>query len=169
MPVKYLPVVPDYMPSVENDFLPLRPMLPQDVDAVMAVETCAFPYPWTAGIFHDCLKHGYSCWIYEQEGEVTGYAVVMFAVDEMHLLNICIRPQDHGKGLGSRLLKTLERIARGIKAETCFLEVRQSNFSAIRLYLNAGFNEVGLRKAYYPAAIGREDAIVMAKTLLNVL
>jgi ribosomal-protein-alanine N-acetyltransferase len=149
-----------------EDLLPLRPMTPEDVDAVMLVEECAFPFPWTRGIFLDCLKHGYSCWIYEQDGQLAGYAAVMFVLDEMHLLNICIRPELQGQGLGSRLLRTLERIARGVKAETCFLEVRQSNFSAIRLYLNAGFNEVGLRKGYYPALVGREDAVVMAKTLL---
>lgn len=135
----------------------------------MQVEQRAFPHPWTAGIFHDCLKHGYSGWIYEQDGHLVGYAMLMFVLDEMHLLNICIRPDDHGKRLGSRLLATLERVARGAKAETCFLEVRQSNFTAIRLYLNAGFNEVGVRKGYYPTAMGREDAIVMAKTLLPVL
>lgn len=154
------------MSDTKPDFLPLRPMTPEDVTAVMTVEQRAFPYPWTAGIFLDCIKYGYSCWIYERDGEIAGYAVVMFVVDEMHLLNICIHPEVQGTGLGSRLLKTLERVARGVKAETCFLEVRQSNFSAIRLYLNAGFNEVGLRKGYYPAAHGREDAIVMAKTLL---
>jgi ribosomal-protein-alanine N-acetyltransferase len=147
------------------DFLPLRPMTAQDLEAVMQIEVRAYPFPWTQGIFLDCLKHGYSCWIYEHDGVMKGYAVVMFTLDEMHLLNICIRPEVQGKRLGSRMLKTLERIARGAKAETCFLEVRQSNFSAIRLYMNAGFNEVGLRKNYYPAAAGREDAIVMAKTL----
>lgn len=131
----------------------------------MLLEARAYPFPWTQSIFVDCLKHGYSGWIYEQDGKLLGYAMMMFVLDEMHLLNICIAPEGQGKGLGSRLLKTLERIARSGKAETCFLEVRQSNFSAIRLYLNAGFNEVGLRKGYYPAAFGREDAIVMAKTL----
>ncbi len=150
----------------KDELLPLRPMTPEDVDAVMQVEERAFPFPWTGGIFLDCLKHGYSCWIYEQDGHIAGYAAVMFVLDEMHLLNICIRPDLQGQGLGSRLLRTLERVARGVKAETCFLEVRQSNFSAIRLYLNAGFNEVGLRKGYYPALLGREDAVVMAKTLL---
>jgi ribosomal-protein-alanine N-acetyltransferase len=147
------------------DFLPLRPMTAQDLDAVMQIEVCAYPFPWTQGIFLDCLKHGYSCWVYEQESVMIGYAVVMFTLDEMHLLNICIRPEAQGTGLGSRMLRTLERVARGVKAETCFLEVRQSNFSAIRLYMNAGFNEVGLRKNYYPATAGREDAIVMAKML----
>lgn len=155
--------------SAETDLLPLRPMTADDIEAVMQVEQAAFPYPWTQGIFMDCLKHGYSGWVYEQDGQICGYAMIMFVLDEMHLLNICVRPLDQGKRLGSRLLGTLERIARGAKAETCFLEVRQSNFQAIRLYLNAGFNEVGVRKGYYPAAVGREDAIVMAKTLLWVL
>ncbi|MGB3918468.1 ribosomal protein S18-alanine N-acetyltransferase [Thiothrix litoralis] len=149
----------------DPDFLPLRPMTSDDVTTVMALEARAYPFPWTAAIFLDCLKHGHSGWVYEQEGQLQGYAMMMFVLDEMHLLNLCIAPESQGQGLGSRLLKTLERIARTAKAETCFLEVRQSNFSAIRLYLNTGFNEVGIRKGYYPAAIGREDAIVMAKTL----
>lgn len=137
----------------------------EDIPAIMQVEERAFAYPWTDGIFRDCLKHGYSGWIYEQAKTIIGYAMVMFVLDEMHLLNICIRPEDQGQGLGSRLLKTLERIGRAAHAETCFLEVRQSNFNAIRLYLNAGFHEIGQRKGYYPAKHGREDALVMAKTL----
>jgi ribosomal-protein-alanine N-acetyltransferase len=149
----------------DTDFLPLRPMTVEDVDAVMAIEERAFPFPWTRNIFLDCLRHGYSCWIYEENKQMVGYAAVMFSLDEMHLLNICIRPEAQGQRLGSRLWHTLERIGRGVKAETCFLEVRQSNFAAIRLYMNVGFNEIGLRKNYYPAAGGRENAIVMAKTL----
>jgi len=141
-------------------------MTPDDLDTVMLMEARAYPFPWTRKIFNDCLKHGYSCWIYEQDGVLAGYVAAMFVLDEMHLLNICVDPGLQGKGLGSRLLQTLERVARGAKAETCFLEVRSSNFAAIRLYLNAGFNEIGLRKGYYPAKCGREDAMVMAKTLL---
>ena len=147
------------------DLLPLRPMMQADLDVVMAIEERAYPFPWTRKHFLDCLKHGYFCWIYEQDGVMLGYAAVMLVLDEMHLLNICIEPQQQGNGLGSRLLATVERIAHTQGAQTGFLEVRQSNFSAIRLYLNAGFNEIGVRKGYYPAKLGREDAIVMAKTL----
>ena len=150
---------------IEPDFLPLRPMTLDDLDAVMALELRAYPFPWTRAIFSDCLKHGYSGWLYEQDGWLQGYAMLMFVLDEMHLLNICIAPEQQGQGLGSGLLKTLEHIAGTFNAETCFLEVRQSNFAAIRLYLNAGFNEVGLRKGYYQTEFGREDGIVMAKTL----
>ena len=152
-------------PHTDPDFLPLRPMTSADVATVMTLENRAYPFPWTQAIFLDCLKHGYSAWVYEQEGKLMGYALMMFVLDEMHLLNICIAPEVQGQGLGSRLLATLERIARAAKAETCFLEVRQSNFSAIHLYLNTGFNEVGVRKGYYPTEFGREDATVMAKTL----
>ena len=148
------------------DLLPLRPMTLVDLDTVMVIEERAYPFPWTRRNFQDCLKQGYLCQVYEQDDKIMAYAVVMLVLDEMHLLNICIDPHEHGKRLGSRLLQTLEHKARGLQAETCFLEVRQSNFSAIRLYLNAGFNEVGIRKGYYPAALGREDAIVMAKALL---
>ncbi|WP_245606784.1 ribosomal protein S18-alanine N-acetyltransferase [Thiothrix lacustris] len=161
--MKFLVNMPQH--RTDADFLPLRPMTAEDVAAVMALEARAYPFPWTAAIFLDCLKHGHSGWVYEQDGQLQGYAMMMFVLDEMHLLNICIAPECQGQGLGSRFLKTLERIARTAKAETCFLEVRQSNFSAIRLYLNTGFNEVGIRKGYYPTEFGREDAMVMAKTL----
>jgi ribosomal-protein-alanine N-acetyltransferase len=151
--------------SVDADILNLRPMTMADLSAVLGIEQQAYSFPWSYGIFADCLKHGYSCWVYEMDQIVIAYAAVMFSLDEMHLLNICVHPQYHGQRLGSRLLKTLEAIGKGVNADTCFLEVRQSNFPAIRLYLNAGFNEVGLRKNYYQALHGREDAIVMAKTL----
>lgn len=154
------------MPNpIEQDVLPLRPMMLDDLDTVMALECRAYPFPWTRAIFSDCLKHGYSGWLYEQNGKLQGYAMLMFVLDEMHLLNICIAPESQGQRLGSRLLKTVEHIGRTRHAQTCFLEVRQSNFAAIRLYLNAGFNEIGVRKGYYPAEFGREDGIVMAKTL----
>ena len=150
---------------VDAETLSLRPMTMADLSVVLSIEQQAYQFPWGYGIFEDCLKHGYSCWVYENERNIIAYAAVMFSLDEMHLLNICVHPDYHGQRLGSRLLKTLERIGKGVKADTCFLEVRQSNFSAIRLYINAGFNEVGLRKNYYQALHGREDAIVMAKTL----
>ena len=151
--------------SVDAEILSLRPMKMADLSAVLNIEKQAYQFPWSYGIFEDCLKHGYSCWVYESERNIIAYAAVMFSLDEMHLLNICVHPNYHGQRLGSRLLKTLECIGKGVKADTCFLEVRQSNFTAMRLYINAGFNEVGLRKNYYQALHGREDAIVMAKTL----
>ena len=153
-------------PLTEADLLPLRPMTMDDLDAVMSIERRAFPFPWTQKNFQDCLKQGYLCRIYEQSGQILAYSVVMLVLDEMHLLNICVDPDVQGQRLGSRLLHSMECLAQEWQAQTCFLEVRQSNFAAIRLYLNTGFNEVGLRKGYYPAKLGRENAIIMAKTLL---
>lgn len=146
--------------------LPLREMSENDLDAVMAIEVRAYPYPWTRGIFSDCLTHNYHCLVYKDDaGELIAYAVMSVAVEEMHLLNLTVLPERQGEGLGKRLLQTLEMVAKGLDAKTCFLEVRPSNGAALRLYLNHGFKEVGLRKDYYPADNGREHAVVMAKSL----
>lgn len=146
--------------------LPLREMQESDLDTVMAIEVQAYPYPWTRGIFSDCLRHNYRCLVYENEAnELVAYAVISVVVDEMHLLNLTVNPACQGEGLGKRLLKTVEMLGKGLAADTCFLEVRPSNEAALSLYLQHGFNEVGLRKGYYPADHGRENAVVMAKTL----
>lgn len=146
--------------------LPLRDMQESDLDAVMAIEVQAYPYPWTRGIFSDCLSHNYHCLVYEDDaGDVIAYAVISVAVEEMHLLNLTVNPARQGEGLGKRLLQTLEMIGKGLSAKTSFLEVRPSNGVALKLYLNHGYNEVGLRKNYYPADKGREHAVIMAKML----
>lgn len=149
-----------------EELLKLRPMLEHDLDQIMAIEVQAYPYPWTRGIFSDCLKHNYHCLLHEQHDEIIAYGVISAAVEEMHILNLTVAPDKQKQGLGKRLLTTLEMIGRGLDAKECFLEVRPSNTSAIRLYLNHGFNETGLRKNYYPAKQGREHALLMAKTLL---
>ena len=148
------------------ELLQLRPILETDLDQLMPIELKAYPYPWTRGIFSDCLRKAYPCFLHESEGEIIAYSVISAAVEEMHLLNLTVNPEHQGKGLGKRLLHTMEMIGRGLDAKECFLEVRPSNKSAIKLYLNHGFNEIGLRKNYYPADKGRENAVVMAKTLL---
>lgn len=146
--------------------LPLREMREDDLDAVMAIEVRAYPYPWTHGIFSDCLTHQYHCLVHEDEaGELLAYAVISVAVEEMHLLNLTVLPERQGEGLGKRLLQTLEMVGKGLEAKKCFLEVRPSNGAALRLYRKNGFKEVGLRKDYYPAHEGREHAVIMAKSL----
>jgi ribosomal-protein-alanine N-acetyltransferase len=143
----------------------MRPMTDDDVEAVMQVEEAAYPHPWTSGIFRDCLRVGYCCWVCEHAEEIIGYAVMSVAVGECHVLNICVHPRWQGQGLGRKLLTRLLNIGRQHHADTAFLEVRVSNKPAIGLYLSDGFNEVGLRRAYYPAQNGREDALVFAKSL----
>ncbi|MFM2319803.1 MAG: ribosomal protein S18-alanine N-acetyltransferase [Pseudomonadota bacterium] len=153
--------------SEASPFLPLRPMLMADLERLMPIETTAYPYPWTLGIFQDCLKHStYHAYLYELNQEILAYCVLSIAVGELHILNITVIPKRQNQGLGKRLLATIEQIGRSLGAQDCFLEVRPSNSAAIHLYLSQGFNEIGLRKNYYPAKNGRESAILMAKTLI---
>nr|WP_038092176.1 ribosomal protein S18-alanine N-acetyltransferase [Acidihalobacter prosperus] len=143
----------------------MRPLEVLDLDALMGIERRAYSHPWTEAIFRDCLRAGYTCWAMDQQGELTGYAITSLAVGEYHILNLTVRPESQGRGYGRFLLRALVNWAKGQGAETAFLEVRPSNRTALNLYLSEGFNEVGLRKGYYPAARGREDALVMARNL----
>lgn len=140
----------------------IRPLTAADLPAVLAIEARAHAFPWTPGIFEDALKTGYYMVVMEQGATLIGYGVVQVILDEGHLLNITIDPQRHGKGLGRQLLHHLLDYAR-THTDTLFLEVRPSNTPAIALYQSEGFNEVGLRRNYYPAVGGgREDALLMA-------
>ena len=145
----------------------LRPMREADLDEVMRIELRAYPFPWTPGIFRDCLRAGYPMWVQERGGAILGYGVLSIAADEAHVLNLCTAPECEGQGLGRRMLQALLRIARGGGAQRVFLEVRPSNPRAFDLYERNGFNEIGRRPRYYPAHDGREDAIVMAMELLD--
>ena len=146
----------------------LRPMRESDLDEIMRIEVRAYPFPWTRGIFRDCLHAGYPMWLQERDGEIVGYGVLSIGVEEAHVLNLCTAPGNEGQGLGRRMLQALLRVARGFGAQRVFLEVRPSNPRAIALYDASGFNEIGRRPRYYPAANnGREDAIVMAMELLS--
>lgn len=144
----------------------LRALRESDLETVLAIETRAYAFPWTLGIFRDCLNAGYPAWLLVQDEVVIGYGIVSIAAGEAHILNICIDPSMQGRGHGRRLLRTLIRISRHHRAERIFLEVRPSNPRAIALYFDEGFNEIGRRPRYYPANMGREDAIVMAMELL---
>ncbi|HRN62374.1 MAG TPA: ribosomal protein S18-alanine N-acetyltransferase [Luteimonas sp.] len=141
-------------------------MRDDDLDEVMRIELRAYPFPWTVGIFRDCLRAGYPAWVLHEDGSLIGYGVLSIAADEAHVLNVCVDPSAQGHGHGRRLLRALVRVARGQGAQRVFLEVRPSNPNAIALYHDEGFNEIGRRPRYYPALDGREDAIVMAKELL---
>lgn len=145
----------------------LRPMREADLDAVMSIELRAYPFPWTRGIFRDCLHADYAMWVQERQGAIVGYGVLSIAAGEAHVLNLCTAPGNEGQGLGQRMLHALLKIARGHGAQRVFLEVRPSNPRAIALYDRNGFNEIGRRPRYYPAHGGREDAIVMAMELLD--
>jgi len=142
-----------------------RPMCWSELPRILEIEQLAYEFPWTEGIFKDCLRVGYLCRVIESDGVLRGYGVITVAAGESHLLNLCIEPTEHGRGLGRSLLQHLLELARECGADTVFLEVRPSNKRALKLYTNEGFNSVGVRRGYYPAANGREDALILARVL----
>ncbi|MEG9859843.1 ribosomal protein S18-alanine N-acetyltransferase [Stenotrophomonas sepilia] len=145
----------------------LRALRESDLNAVMAIELRGYPFPWTRGIFMDCLRAGYPGLAMERDGLLVGYGVLSIAADEAHVLNICIDPLAQSRGLGRQLLRALVQLAADRGAQRVFLEVRPSNTPALALYHSEGFNEIGRRPRYYPAAQGREDAVVMAIELVD--
>jgi ribosomal-protein-alanine N-acetyltransferase len=138
-----------------------RAMVPTDVAAVGLLERAAYAFPWTEGIFRDCLRVGYLCRVAEMEGEVVAYGIVAMGAGEAHILNLCVRGDMRGRGVGRQMLRLLLERARQAGMADVFLEVRPSNLLAISLYQSVGFVQVGLRKGYYQAENGREDALVL--------
>ncbi len=143
----------------------LRPMQMADLDAVMAIEPTIYTHPWTRGNFSDSLNSGYSAWVLEANQKIIGYALLMMVPDEAHLLNLSVAKDQQKQGLGRYLLEHMLQIAKNHKAANLFLEVRPSNISAIALYENMGFCEMAVRRGYYPAHNGREDAVLMGLAL----
>ncbi len=139
----------------------------EDVDEIARIEAQAYEFPWTPGIFRDCLRAGYGSWVLASAEQIIGYGVLSVAAMEAHVLNVCIAPQMQGQGHGRRLMKRLVDLARWHQAQRIFLEVRPSNPRAIALYEDMGFNQIGQRPNYYPAKKGREDALVLALELLK--
>lgn len=143
----------------------LRPMTGHDLEAVLKVENAAYEFPWTLPIFRDCLRVGCHCYVYESPQGILGHGIMSVAVGECHILNICVHPDHQRQGLGEGMVQYLLDIAREGKARIALLEVRLSNTAAYGLYTKLRFDEVGLRKDYYPARHGREDAIILARDL----
>ena len=137
------------------------PMEVQHLKHVIEIENRAYPHPWTLGNFRDSIHAGHHCVLCCYGDVIIAYAVVMIAADEAHLLNLTVATEWQGKGHGRALLLYLLSIAITEFARSFFLEVRRSNQAAQRLYADLGFNTIGVRRGYYPAQIGREDAIVM--------
>jgi len=150
---------------IKHPLLRLRPMSEEDVEAVLGVERAAYAHAWTEGIFRDCLRVGYCCWVCLLDGMAIGHGVISVAAGECHVLNVCVHPQWQGQGIGRKILRHMLDLGRRHQADTAFLEVRASNQAAITLYLSEGFSEVGCRRGYYPDGEGREDALVFARDL----
>ena len=163
----YAKVFPD---SVERkDLMRLRRMRIEDLPSILEIEAKNYNFPWSEGVFKDCIKSmNYSCWICEELDTIVGYSIVSVAGHEAHIMNICVDPTVQNQGVGSKLLENMIELASK-KAESIFLEVRPSNKAAIALYEKRGFNEIGIRKDYYPSVQGgREDAVMLALDLVSL-
>jgi [ribosomal protein S18]-alanine N-acetyltransferase len=143
----------------------IRPMTEADVAEVFAVERASYQFPWSEGIFRDCLRVGYVCRVLALESQVIGYGVMSVGAGEAHILNLCVADDYRCRGLGRRMLTYLLERGGAAGMSEAFLEVRPSNTAAIRLYQAIGFEQVGMRRGYYQAVGGREDAAVLRLAL----
>src|SRR5688572_13036253 len=143
----------------------IRPMMDIDLSEVAQVEQQSYTFPWSENIFRDCLRVGYTCRALDLAGHIIGYAVMSLGAGEAHVLNVCVRDEYRSRGFGQRLLEHLLERAQASGVNEAFLEVRPSNLAAIRLYQRLGFEQIGIRRGYYQAPDGREDAIVLKLAL----
>ncbi|MCY4478234.1 MAG: ribosomal protein S18-alanine N-acetyltransferase [Gammaproteobacteria bacterium] len=147
----------------------IRTMSTRDLRGVAAVEQASYEFPWSPGIFRDCLLAGYQCLVLVAEGDINGYAIMSVAAREAHILNLCVHPELQRRGFGRQLLRALCIRADSLGVERAFLEVRPSNAAAINLYTAAGFEQIGVRPSYYQAHGGREDAVIFAAGISDAL
>lgn len=148
--------------------LRVRPWRLPDIGLIAAIERQAYPFPWPEGVLLDCFKAGHHGWVAAgQGGRVAAYAIIQPVLDEAHLLNLCTAPEWQGQGVGRGLLRWVMSACRERGMERMLLEVRASNMPALGLYRAEGFVEDGVRKGYYPASGGREDAILMSRSLVD--
>ena len=147
--------------------LAFEPMRVGDVPLVGTMERRNYPFPWSDAIFRDCVRAGYTCRLVRLDDALIGYGILQTGAEEGHILNLCIDESFQRRGFARLLLEHLMALAAAAGARVVFLEVRPSNPRAMVLYQRAGFNEIGQRRGYYEAAGGREDAIVMARSILG--
>lgn len=142
-----------------------RSMRATDLPVVAKLEKELYAFPWSAGNFRDSLNAGYDCWIVSHGDAVIGYAVLMIALDEAHLLNIAIAREWQDQGIGRAFLRHMIEVARNAACGIVYLEVRPSNAGARHLYRTMGFQQIAIRPNYYPTMMGREDALFLGLTL----
>lgn len=151
-PVRNLPVV-------------VRRMVHDDLADIADIERRSYDFPWSHGVFRDCLLAGYNCLVLVHDDRPVGYGILSVAAGEAHVLNLCIDPAHRARGYGEQLLDAMLHISRGAGVREIFLEVRPSNETAIRLYRKKGFHQIASRPSYYQATHGREDAAVLVRKL----
>ena len=144
----------------------IREMTHDDLASVSDIERRSYEFPWSHGVFRDCLLAGYQCMVLVSEERVVGYGILSISAGEAHILNLCVEPDSRSRGYGSRLLNEMLFRARAASVRAIFLEVRPSNKPALALYRKKGFHRIANRPAYYQANRGREDALVLVKKLV---
>jgi len=150
----------------ELEAVDIRPMNELDVPMVGVIERAGYQFPWSEGIFRDCLRVGYVCRVVELSGDMAGYGIMSIGAGEAHILNVCIRDEYRSRGFARKIMLYLLERARSAGMYEAFLEVRPSNLAAARLYHSLGFEQVGVRRGYYQATVGREDAAVLRRILV---
>jgi len=145
----------------------IRAMAHDDLPMVSDIERRSYEFPWSHGVFRDCLLAGYHCVVLERNGRVAGYGILSVAAGEAHILNLCVDPNYRSHGYGEQILDAILVQSRAANVREIFLEVRPSNVTALALYRKKGFHKVARRPAYYQATDGREDAAVLAKKLTH--
>lgn len=143
----------------------IRDMGFDDVAMVAQLERGSYAFPWSDAIFRDCLRAGYYCCVAQLDHIVMGYGIMSSGAGEAHVLNLCVAQDYRCRGIGTQLLGHMLEFARSLGVSDVFLEVRPSNTVAIRLYQSQGFSQIGVRRGYYQAQDGREDAVVLRRTL----
>jgi ribosomal-protein-alanine N-acetyltransferase len=139
-----------------------RTMVHEDLSQVSDIERRSYEFPWSHGVFRDCLLAGYTCIALERAETIAGYGILSVAAGEAHVLNLCVDPEYRRLGYGDRLLDEMLRRAKAASVKEVFLEVRPSNVNALSLYHKKGFRQIAHRRAYYQARYGREDAAVLS-------
>ena len=150
---------------IEDISVAARTMTPKDLPQVTDIERRSYEFPWSHGVFRDCLLAGYTCVALDRGDDVVGYSILSVAAGEAHILNLCVDPNSRALGYGDRLLEEILIRAKGASVKQVFLEVRPSNVHAVSLYKKKGFRQIAERPAYYQAHDGREDAAVLSLLL----
>lgn len=153
--------------SIAEPPVRIRGMGHDDLPMVSDIERRSYEFPWSHGVFRDCLLAGYYCMVLERDSRVVGYGILSIAAGEAHILNLCVDANYRSLGYGEQILDAILVQARSAKVREIFLEVRPSNVRALALYRKKGFHKVARRPAYYQATGGREDAAVLAKKLMS--
>ena len=153
------------MSAVPIPQLQYRRMRAADLAEVARLEKSLYEFPWSLGNFRDSVTAGYDCWVVAHGENVIGYAILMVALDEAHLLNFSVASEWQNQGIGRAFLAHVVQVAREAGAQIVYLEVRPSNVAARHLYRKMGFQQIAIRPEYYPATAGREDALFLGLTL----